>query len=164
MSQIHVEKCTDIEKAPKTLTQKIETMMDSIRQRAFSLFERRGGAHGSDLDDWLQAERDVFWSPSAELVDDGKEFKVRLAAPGFEAKDVQVSAMPDALIIQAGATHTHKEKEGNVCFCEFSDKQMFRRLPLPADIDVDHVTASIDKGILQVTAPKAIHKQIAAGA
>lgn len=164
MSQIHVEKCTDIEKTPKTLMDKIETMMDSVRERAFDLFQKRGSTNGSDLDDWLQAEREVFWAPATELVDDGEEFKVRVAAPGFEAKDVQVSAMPDALIIQADATHTHKGKEGNVCFCEFSDKQMFRRLPLPANIDVDHVTASLDRGMLQVIAPKETHKQVAAGA
>jgi hypothetical protein len=32
---------------------------DSIANRAYELFERRGGTHGHDLDDWLQAEREV---------------------------------------------------------------------------------------------------------
>jgi HSP20 family protein len=106
----------------------------------------------------------VVWSPASELVDDKKEFRARIALPGFDAKDIQVSAMPDALVIQADATHTHEGKSGNVCFCDFSAKTLFRRLPLPASIDVDKVTASVDKGILEVTAPKATPKQMTAGA
>jgi HSP20 family molecular chaperone IbpA len=72
--------------------------------------------------------------------------------------------MPDALVIQADATHTHEGKSGDVCFCEFSEKKLFRRLQLPASVDVDKVTASVDKGILEVTAPKATTKQMTVGA
>jgi len=112
----------------------------------------------------VQAERDVVWSPAAELVDNAKEFKARMAVPGFDAKEIRVSATPDALIIQAEASHTHDRKDGNVRFCEFSAKQLFRRLPLPESVDVEKVTASLDKGILQVIAPKTTSASIAAGA
>jgi len=88
-------------------------------------------------------------------VEDEKEFRVRIALPGLEAEDIQLSAMPDGLVIQADAMHTHEGERGNVWFCEFSRKKLFRRLQLPASIDVDKVTASVDKGILEVTAPKA---------
>ena len=30
-----------------------------IRQRAFEIHTERGGIHGCDLDDWLQAEREL---------------------------------------------------------------------------------------------------------
>ena len=30
-----------------------------IRQRAFEIHSERGGIHGCDLDDWLQAEREL---------------------------------------------------------------------------------------------------------
>ncbi len=30
-----------------------------IRQRAYGLYERRGRTDGHDLDDWLQAEREI---------------------------------------------------------------------------------------------------------
>jgi hypothetical protein len=32
---------------------------DDIAGRAFEIFLSRGGAHGHDREDWLQAERDV---------------------------------------------------------------------------------------------------------
>ena len=31
-----------------------------IRARAYQLFEQRGGRHGNDLEDWLQAEAEVL--------------------------------------------------------------------------------------------------------
>ena len=33
---------------------------DEIAQRAFVIYERRGAANGSDLDDWLEAERQLL--------------------------------------------------------------------------------------------------------
>ena len=30
-----------------------------IARRAYQLYEERGGGHGHDLDDWLQAEREL---------------------------------------------------------------------------------------------------------
>jgi hypothetical protein len=32
---------------------------EEIRQRAFEIHSERGGIHGYDLDDWLQAEREL---------------------------------------------------------------------------------------------------------
>lgn len=161
MSQVAVEKINGNKKSQPVFLE-IAKRFDALQQRAFDLFEKRGREVGHDLEDWLQAERELDWSPASELVDDGNEFKARLSLPGFEAKDVHVSAMPDALVVQAAATHTHEEKDSNVRFCEFSDKKLFRRLDLPASIDVNTVSASLDKGILQVIAPKTTAKQLAA--
>jgi HSP20 family protein len=164
MSQVPIQKCKDIETIPQKLLRNMESIADSIRQRAFNLFQSRAGASGSEVDDWLQAERDVVWSPASELVEDEKEFRARIAVPGFDAKQIEVSALPDALIIRADASHTHEGKNGNVHFCEFSGKELFRQLPLSAAVDVDKVTASLDRGILQVTAPKAASKQMTVAA
>jgi len=32
---------------------------EEIAVRAYEIFESRGGSHGSDLDDWLEAERSL---------------------------------------------------------------------------------------------------------
>ena len=155
MANVAVEKCPDSGALPETLLQRINEIADEIRQRAFGLFERRGQTIGMDLDDWLQAEREVVWSPASELVENKDDFCARLALPGFDAKDLEVTATPNALIVRAESTHTHEGKEGEVCFCEFSGKKLFRRLDLPSEIDVNKVTASLDKGILEIDAPKA---------
>lgn len=163
MAQIAIRKCKD-QTAPQGVLEQVQAVTEAIRQRAFDLFQGRDGGNGSAVEDWLRAERDLVWSPASELVEDEKAFQARIALPGFEAKDIQVSALPDALVVQADSKHTHDEKNGNVRFCEFSEKQLFRRIDLPASVDVDKVTASVDKGILQVTAPKEATKQMTAGA
>jgi len=33
--------------------------LDDVAQRAYELYIQRGGEHGYDLDDWLQAEREL---------------------------------------------------------------------------------------------------------
>lgn len=37
-------------------------MEEKIRLRAYLIFEKRGGGHGRDLEDWLQAEAEVLGS------------------------------------------------------------------------------------------------------
>jgi len=160
MTQIAIHKFEDQETMSPSLLERAKVMVDAIRRRAFELFQKRNGSGGSDLDDWLQAERDVTFEP-AELVDEEKAFKARIALPGFEAKDIEISATPDAILILADAAHTHEGCQGDVCFCEFSGKNVFRRFDLPAAVDVDKITATVDKGILQVTAPKAKAKEMA---
>ncbi len=159
MANVAIERCRESEVLPETLRQEMNAIADEIRQRAFGMFERRGGTMGMDLDDWLQAEREVVWSPASELVENKYGLHARLALPGFDAKDLEVTATPDALIVQAQSTHTHEGTEGDVCFCEFSQKKLFRRLDLPSEIDVEKVTASLDKGILAIDAPKAVQSK-----
>lgn len=35
------------------------TIEDSVKQRAFELYAKRGGIHGNDKEDWFQAEKEV---------------------------------------------------------------------------------------------------------
>ena len=32
---------------------------DAVARRAYEIYQRRGGNHGADLDDWLEAEREL---------------------------------------------------------------------------------------------------------
>lgn len=38
---------------------------DQVAERAYELYQARGAQHGADLDDWLQAERELGRSASA---------------------------------------------------------------------------------------------------
>ncbi len=37
-----------------------EELRERIAQRAYEIHHRRGGQHGSDWEDWLQAEREIL--------------------------------------------------------------------------------------------------------
>ena len=40
-----------------TSEDRLQKMQDLIAKKAFELYEKRGGQHGSDMNDWLEAER-----------------------------------------------------------------------------------------------------------
>ena len=155
MSQVAVQKLSSNEAESRSIVADMEALTDRIRQRAFELFKSRGGGDGSALNDWLTAENDLLLTPEADLIESDDKYELHIAVPGFDANDIDVSALPDALIVRAKNTHNHEKTEGSVRFCEFGEKSLFRRFDLPARIDVNKVTTSLQKGILKVTAPKA---------
>src|SRR5579863_7267480 len=164
MSAIAVEKVKGSEQPPPA-AKKLETLADRIRQRAYEIFQNRGG-DGREVDDWLQAERDLIFAPESELVETDGKYEIRVAAPGFKAAETNVTAFPDAVIVSAESSHKHEENKGDVHFCEFGAKTLFRRLDLPKPINVDRVTANIDDGMVRIVAQKsekALHAESAAG-
>jgi hypothetical protein len=45
--------------APRTNGKGEGPSQEQIAKRAYELFEARGGEHGHDVEDWLQAEREL---------------------------------------------------------------------------------------------------------
>jgi HSP20 family protein len=163
MSHIAIAKIHHPEREEPSLLEEMKTWAERVRERAFAIFQRRGSGDGMDVDDWLRAERDLMLAAESELIEKDSQFQLRIAAPGFDEKDVRVTALPDALVVSAESTHRHEKNEGNVHFCEFGEKRLFRRFDLPETIDVDKVAAQLDKGILRVTAAKARQAKAASG-
>jgi HSP20 family protein len=154
MSNIAIEKIHDPETASMSLLADMDRMANAIRNRAFEHFLGRGGIFGTDVDDWLRAERELVWSPGAEMTEGDKDVTLRVHAPGFEPGDIKITATRDSVLIEAEASHKHAESDGKVHFCEFARK-LFRRFDLPEAINVDKVSATLDKGVLQIVAAKA---------
>jgi HSP20 family protein len=154
MSSLMVERIRDTEQTNAPIFRELQKVLDETQRRAFSLFQERGATPGADLDDWLRAEREIVWSPQAELVESDKEVRIQIAAPGLEPGQIHVTALPETIIVKGDATHQHKRGDGSVQFCEFSEKSLFRRFELDNRIDVERVTATLDNGILRIVAPK----------
>ena len=140
MSNISVEKVREPAALPRPLLEEMESTSANIRSKAYELFLMRGDSPGSDLDDWLQAERQLMWVPATELSEREKEFQVRIQMQGLEPKDIQIIAMPNSIVLHAAP----KSRES----------KLLQRLDFPTPVNPEKVTAKLDKGILQVVAPK----------
>lgn len=166
--QVAVEKLDEKKAGAASILDEIKKLSEQIRKRAFEIFEGRGGGDGFATNDWAAAERDLFRIPESELIEQEGKFEVEVSAPGFDAGEVKVTALPDALIVKATSTHKHDKTEGEVHFCEFGEKTLFRRFDLPTPINVNKVTANLDKGVLHLTAfkekPVGVTEQKAAAA
>jgi HSP20 family molecular chaperone IbpA len=155
MSTVSIERIRHLNGEKPPVFDQLEKAIEKIQQRAFSLFEQRGERPGLDLEDWLLAEHEVLGTSLAELVESDKEWKLKVAVPGVEPKDVTVTATPESVILQANWSHRHSEANGEIRFCEFSREALCRQFGLSSSIDVNSVSASLDKGVLHVVATKA---------
>lgn len=158
MSKPQIEKVRSLEDRSLPVFSEFDDVMQRIRDRAYLLFEGRGSAGGDPLDDWFKAEREVCW-PAAELEEEDDEFELKVALAGFQPDEVTVTATPRELIVKARHEAKRKEEdeddESELCFSEFRSNEVYRRIPLPMDIDVDKVAAKMKRGMLEIDAPKA---------
>jgi HSP20 family protein len=140
-------------KKTKSIFDEIEKVQDRIIRRAYDLFNSNGGVFGRDLDDWLQAERELVWKPAIELEEKDGEFFLQVAVPGVESKDIDIEVTADDILIKAETNHEHKETKSEVHFCEFASGNLFRSIRLPKPIDTDKVKAELKNGLLTLKAP-----------
>jgi HSP20 family molecular chaperone IbpA len=158
MADVKVQKVARPEDRKLPVFEEMERMLQRIRDRAFEVFAERGFKIGNALQDWLTAERELCW-PEAKFTEGNRQYVLSVALAGYDPKDVTVTATPRELIVsaKADAAHKGKAKDEKVCWSEFRDGDVCRRIDLPTDIKVDEVSASMSNGLLKIVAPRAQH-------
>lgn len=155
MSFISIQQLTEGKGIPHPWLERLLQFSEQVRHKAFDLFEESGRPHGHDVNHWLEAERQLISVPRYELLETASEIDVRIEIPGFDAEEIEIIALPEALLVKAEAGPEHEKREGVVRYTEFDDRSLFRRIALPTPIDVTGATARLDRGILSIAAPKA---------
>ncbi|MGA2211744.1 MAG: Hsp20/alpha crystallin family protein [Bryobacteraceae bacterium] len=163
MANVTVQKVEKNRPAVAPDLEEMKATLDRIRRRAFEFFERRGGGPGFDVEDWVRAEHDLFWVPPAELLETAAGFNIQVGVPGFEAKDLNITAQPNEILIQGKAERREEQTEKAVSYSEFGAKALYRRFALEPPIEIDAVTANVENGMLTVTAPKRKEEKHEAG-
>jgi len=138
-----------------SIFEELDRMQDRIMRRAYEIFSGNGGIFGKDIEDWLQAERELVWKPAIELEEKDNEFLLQIAAPGVDPKDIDIEVTSEDILVKADVHHEHKEKKGDVYACEFASGNLFRSIHLPKKIDPDKVKAEFKNGMLSLKAPVA---------
>ena len=142
-------------KKSESVFDEIAKTQDQIMRRAYDIFNANGAFFGRDVEDWLQAERELVWKPAIEIEERDGEFRLRVALPGVDPKHLEVRVTPEDILIKSETKHEHEEKEGEICTCEFASGNLFRSIHLPKKIDADKVKAEFKNGILTLKAPVA---------
>jgi HSP20 family molecular chaperone IbpA len=155
MSSVAVQKIAEPEKTPSPALVEMRELFEKIRKTAFEIFQRNGSVDGHDVDHWVEAERAFLCCPASELVEKDHRFEFSVAAPGLEPNQIQVTVLPDSIIVKGQTTTCEEKKQGSVHFSEFSDRQLLRRLIFPKPIDVSSASARLENGLLRVVVQKA---------
>lgn len=155
MANIAVQRVQDVSTPAVPLLKEIEKRITDVQRRAFELFQRRGQIPGHDLDDWIRAEHEVMGWPAAELAETDREYKLEMSLPGFDVKQVEVTATPGQIAVHANCTSEKKTEQERIVWTEFGSNDVYRRFNLPQAINPDQVTATLDHGLLKIMAAKA---------
>jgi HSP20 family protein len=139
--------------------EKLDSVFNDIRRKAFDSFLRRGEKFGSELEDWFKAERELFALPDSEMKETNEQFEIKAAVPGFAADDLHVQVLPELIVIEGESSKPLEAKETategeKVVFSDFVTKRVFRQYKLSAPVLVDDVSATLNNGVLTITAPK----------
>lgn len=161
MASVAIQKRPGASESDVSLLEENQNVFDRLRKRAYALFQRRGGAFGSDLDDWFAAERELLNLPQSDLTEDEKGFRLKASVPGLKAKDLEVTVTPRELLVRGRSETEEKREEGEALISERCHNEVFRRYTLPSPIDVDKASAKVDEGLLTVDLPKAPQRKLA---
>ncbi len=139
-SKTEVAKVKDLSPAIIDLERPIARMNEiheAIGRRAYELFEARGREHGHDLEDWLDAERELVQFFPVVLTDSRESLIVRSEVPGFTGDEIEVGVEPERVFIggrretQAPSREGALSKESAQDFC----------IDLPVRVEPERATA-----------------------
>jgi HSP20 family protein len=155
MSEIAVNAVTSSNEAMDRLTQFRKDVHDEICEKAFRLFQQRGRQASNELEDWVDAEHEVLCCPPSELAETKDEIRIRAAVPGFSSRTLRVDLLPNSIIIEGQMETTKHSNDEKIHFSELTEKKLLRQFDLPTLIDPERVKATLEDGILRISAKKA---------
>jgi HSP20 family protein len=94
------------------------------------------------------------WVPAMDLVEEDDHFVLRADLPGLSEDDVKIEVVDNVLTVSGERKSEHEVKRGGFYRLERAAGSFTRTLTLPEGIDAGAVTASFDKGVLEVRVPK----------
>jgi HSP20 family protein len=94
------------------------------------------------------------WMPAMDLVESGDHFVLRADLPGLSEEDVKIELEDGTLTISGERKAEHESRDEGYYRLERASGAFSRTLQLPKGIDPEAVSASFDRGVLEVRIPK----------
>jgi HSP20 family molecular chaperone IbpA len=123
---------------PESIEPLLNEVRERITRRAYENFVDRGAVHGHDLDDWLNAERELIIKPAVEVYVEGHDMFVEVNLPEIDLANLTVHIAPSQLLISSDA-----DEDG---------LQLCRVIDLPVQISLDGVDAEQLNNVLRINA------------
>jgi len=94
------------------------------------------------------------WAPAVNIKENGKQFNIELAAPGFAKGDFKISLEDDLLTVSAEKKEEMEEKDERFTRREYRYNSFSRSFTLPQSTNGEKVDAKYEDGILKLVLPK----------
>jgi HSP20 family molecular chaperone IbpA len=128
---------------------------DMIAVRAHELFESRGCLPGKDVDDWIQAERQLIYSCRYEMDESREAIILKVMLPGsFTPEQLKISIEPRRLIVSGEKDVDFGRSHSEGTRTEKKPRRIFHVCDLPFEVDTSTTTATLKNELLEVVMPK----------
>src|SRR6516225_6057592 len=122
---------------------------NTLQDRMNRLFRDSYGSEGHD-----EALTTSSFAPAVDVYEDEHNVSLKIEIPGIDDKDIDVRVENNTLTVHGERKFEKEEKEENFRRVERSYGSFTRSFTLPNTVDVEHVSANYDKGVLKITLPK----------
>ena len=92
--------------------------------------------------------------PAVNIKENGKQFNIELAAPGFNKNDFKINVEEDVITISAEKKEEKKDENERFTRHEYSYNSFSRSFTLPQNANAEKVDARYDSGVLKLVLPK----------
>ncbi len=89
-----------------------------------------------------------------DIIDEGDNIRVVADLPGFRKDDIEIWVEDGELVIKAVRKEEREEKAENYLRRERRFGEVYRRITIPAEVDVDKIKARYNNGVLEIILPK----------
>jgi HSP20 family protein len=94
------------------------------------------------------------WMPAMDLVETDEHFVLRADLPGLSEGDVNLEVEDNVLTVSGERKAEHETTKEGYHRVERAFGTFSRSLTLPEGVDAEAVTASFDRGVLEIRIPK----------
>lgn len=92
--------------------------------------------------------------PVVNIQENDQEYKLEMVIPGMKKEDLVINLENDNLTISSNQKEQKEESKVNYTLKEFEFSSFQRTFTLPDTVDVEHINAAYENGILDLILPK----------
>lgn len=114
-----------------------------------------------EVDDFFRSFNNLYSASGRdlpiEIYEEGGDVFVKIDAPGYAPKDVEIRLFADRVLVRGKAESEEQVaegQEGRTYHCCRRRRELNYSLGLPAEIDPDGAEAKFDNGVLSLRLPK----------
>ncbi len=138
------------------LSVEAKEMLDAIARRAYEIFESKGRVGGHDLENWFEAESELFERTPVDVKESPEGVTILADVRHFAPKELEVNLEPQRVTIIDKHQSQAERKTDTGFFSEKRTTRLLRSLELPVEIDTRQATARLKRGVLELDVRKTL--------
>jgi HSP20 family protein len=123
--------------------------MQDRMNRVNRLFREPYGPEGPE-----EALTTTSFAPAVDIYEDEHDITLKMEVPGIDEKDIDVRMENNTLTVHGERKIEKEEKEENFRRVERQYGSFTRSFTLPSSVDLEHVSANYEKGVLKIKLAK----------